>query len=166
MTAETTTKKGLTGWHVLIITAIAFGIVFAVNITFIVLSLETFTGEDVPDAYDRGIAYNDVLDERAAQAALGWTAALGAELTTGTTAAISVDLTDSEGAPVTGAEVTILFRRTTHDGEDTSVTLSELNEGTYTANVELPGAGQWDVRGHAERGANEALDFEDRLWLE
>lgn len=166
MTAETTAKKGLTGWHVLIITAIAFGIVFAVNITFIVLSLDTFTGEDVPDAYDQGLAYNEVLEERAAQAALGWTAALAAELTTGTTAAVTVELADAGGAPVTGAEVSILFRRATHDGEDTRLTLSEAGDGTYTAAIELPGVGLWELRGQATRDAGERLDFEDRLWLE
>ncbi len=159
-------KKGLTGWHVLIITAIAFGIVFAVNITFIVLSLETFTGEDVPDAYDQGLAYNDVLEERAAQAALGWTAALSAEITTGTTAAVTVALADADGAPVTGADVSVLFRRTTHDGEDTSLTLFETGDGTYTAAIELPGAGLWELRGQARRDEGERLDFEDRLWLE
>jgi len=159
-------KKGLTGWHVLIITAIAFGLVFAVNITFIVLSLETFTGETVTDPYERGLAYNQTLEERAAQAALGWTAAFGAELTDGTTARVTVDLADADGAPITGAEVTMLFRRTTHDGEDTTITLAEMEDGTYTGMADLPGAGLWDVRGHASRDEGERLDFEDRLWLE
>lgn len=166
MSAETTAKKGLTGWHVLIITAIAFGLVFAVNITFVVLSLKTFTGEDVTDAYDRGLAYNEVLEERAAQAELGWTARLNAALDEDGLARLTINLSDAAGAPVTGAEVNVLFRRSTHDGEDTTVPLTETGDGTYVAVVALPGLGQWDVRGRAERDAGEALDFEDRLWLE
>jgi nitrogen fixation protein FixH len=120
----------------------------------------------VPDAYDRGLAYNQTLEERAAQAALGWTATFGAELTEGTTTAVTVELADAEGAPVTGAEVTMLFRRTTHDGEDTTFTLTDAGGGAYTAEIDLPGAGLWDVRGHAARDEGERLDFEDRLWLE
>jgi len=166
MTTDSRPKKGLTGWHVLFITLAAFGVVFAVNITFIVLSLETFTGVEVPDAYEQGLAYNQTLEERAEQAALGWTASFGAAQIENGKTHVTVDLADADGAPVTGAAVSILFRRSTHDGQDTTFTLGEVGGGAYAAEVALRGAGLWDVRGHAERDEGERLDFEDRIWLE
>lgn len=166
MTAEAGTKRGLTGWHVLFIVGLAFAMVLAVNITFITLAITTFTGEDVPDAYDRGLAYNDIIEERAEQAALGWTASLGAALDESGAAHVTVNLTDADGAPISGATVTMLFRRSTHEGEDTSALLTDAGDGTYEADVALPGAGLWDVRGRADRDEGERLDFEDRLWLE
>ncbi len=158
-------RRELTGRHVLLIFLAAFALVLAVNVVFITLSLRTFTGEDTPDAYSRGLTYNDVLEERTAQAALGWRAAVTVEA--GDTATlVRVDLTDAAGAPISGAEVTVLFRRPTHEGEDTEAACTEARPGVYTAMVELPGAGVWDARGRAVRGAQERLDFEERLWVE
>jgi len=166
MSNEVTQAKGLTGWHVFYITVMAFGLVFAVNIAFIVLSLKTFTGEVVDDPYSRGVAYNEVIEERAVQAALGWTAALGVRAGETAGTRVTMNLTDAEGAPVLGAEVSIMFRRSTHDGEDTQVSLTEQAPGSYIGEVDLPGAGTWDARGQITRGEDERLDFEDRLWVE
>ena len=166
MSSEATRAKGLTGRHVLITFVMVFGVVFAVNITFVVLSLKTFTGEDVPDAYSRGLAYNEIIEERAAQAALGWTAAFGIASAQNGGTMVTLNLADADGAAISGAEVIIMFRRSTHDGEDMQVSLAERAPGSYVGDVELPGSGTWDARGQITRGEDERLDFEDRLWVE
>lgn len=161
-----TRAKELTGRHVALITASAFALVLAVNVVFITVAVRSFRGEDVPDAYSRGLAYNEALEQRAAQEALGWTAALGTE--TLPTGALQIELTlkDADGQPVAGAEAEILFRRPTHDGEDATLTLNEIAPGIHHGEVALAGAGVWDARGEVTRSKGERFFFEERLWVE
>ena len=158
-------ERKLTGRHVIIIVAIAFTMVLAANITFISLALGTFTGQVTEDPYARGLAYNDLLEEHAAQEALGWNAHVESE-TTDTITQVSIALTDINGFSVPGASVTVQFRRPTHEGQDSVITLMEEAPGLYTAGLTLAAAGVWDVRGRATRGDGERLDFEERIWVE
>lgn len=165
--SEAASKKGkLTGWHVLIIFGVAFSIVFATNFTFIWLALTSFTGMTDDHPYEDGLAYNEVLAERAAQEDLGWTATLSTVEEENGDITISVALHDASDLPVGGADVTLTFWRPTNQGMDTEVALQGLEPGLYTGEVQLPARGNWDVRGAARRDEGEALDFETRIWIE
>jgi nitrogen fixation protein FixH len=71
--------------------------VVAVNAVMVTAALSTFTGVTVGRAYERGRAYNEVLEEAARQDALGWQAqvAFADEV-------LRVRVLDREGHPVPG----------------------------------------------------------------
>ena len=73
---EGESKFRLKGWHVLAGMIAFFGVIFSVNAFFITTALRTFPGEETRRSYVQGLAYNDVIAERQAQAALGWSAAV------------------------------------------------------------------------------------------
>ncbi len=64
----------ITGWHVLAGMILFFSTIIAVNAVFISLAVQSFPGEDQRRSYVQGLEYNDVIAQRRAQAALGWTA--------------------------------------------------------------------------------------------
>ena len=66
--------KRVTGWHVLAVILVFFGVIITVNVIFIIQATRTFRGEDEPRSYVQGLDYNSTLAARAEQAALGWTA--------------------------------------------------------------------------------------------
>jgi len=126
-----------------------FGVIFAVNGTMAYLGAISFTGLTTEQAYEKGRTYNTELARIEVQKKLGWKA----DLQTVPLAAegrhlIELNLVMSEAdlKPVTGGKVDALLVRPTHEGYDQTVTLTETKSGTYSGNVELPLAGQWEVR--------------------
>lgn len=130
----------LTGWHVLGILCVFFGVMLAVNGVFLYNALTTFPGEDVKKSYMQGLNYNDTLAMREAQAQLGWSAAIGVE-----GANIVVHLADREGADVSQQLVTGQLRRETHDDGDQALAFRYVGNGDYVAEVGEVQQGRWLV---------------------
>lgn len=130
-----------------------FGVVLAVNATMIVIALTTWPGLETKDAYQRGLAYNRTIEAAADQAALGWRVDLTFEQTGQRRGVVRLDLADRLGNLLQRAEVRAAFVRPTEDGHDVIVDLPHHQGGRYLAEVELPLAGQWEVRARVvERG--------------
>jgi nitrogen fixation protein FixH len=126
-----------------------FGVIFAVNGTMAYLGAISFTGLTTEQAYEKGRTYNTELARVEAQKKLGWKANLKAvSLPAEGRYLIELNLTmnQADQEPVTGGKVDALLVRPTHEGHDQTVTLTETKSGTYSGNVELPLAGQWEVR--------------------
>ena len=87
----------LRGWHVLVMIIAFFSVTIGVNATFITLALRTHPGEAVPRSYVQGLSYNDTLDRRRAQEALGWTARVNL-----VDRNILVAIAAEDGAPISG----------------------------------------------------------------
>lgn len=162
--------RELTGMHVLAILLAFFGVVFAVNGVMTWVALTTFSGIETPNAYQRGRQYNEVLAAAAAQRALGWQAAietrfgeaaapvLGASgpatpandasgnSAEGQPVEIVLEMTDRDGAPVTGLSGTATFRRPVTRGLDVMATLMPEGAGRYRAAALLPAPGRWEIR--------------------
>jgi nitrogen fixation protein FixH len=132
------------GRHVLATLLGFFGVTVAVNAAFVTYALDTFTGEDVPRPYLRGLAYNETLSAHAAQAKLGWRAIIDVERS-GQGAAIDVVLSDKAGAPQNGLTLSLAFRRPTDAAFDRSFALTGSGDGRYSVRVAAIAAGQWDV---------------------
>lgn len=150
------------GGHVLLGMLAFFAAVIAVNVTFVVLALQSFPGEDVRRSYLQGLNYNQTLADRRAQEALGWTAE-AALVETADGAAVEVTLRDSAGAPLEGAVATGELRWPTSERFDRSLTFTPRGNGRYAAPVEDLAPGRWRLRAHAEQGEDRALDFEAEL---
>ncbi|WP_420349208.1 FixH family protein [Pelagibius sp.] len=157
------------GKHVLAGMLGFFGVIIAVNMVFVYLALDTFTGVTTDSAYRDGLNYNETLADRDTQRSLGWQAAValtdrgvdGEELT--------VTLRDRDGTAVTGLTVTGVLKRPTHDGYDQPVTLAEAAPGEYVTDLALPLRGNWDLTLLAEGGRatdeGTAFEMKTRLWL-
>jgi len=119
-------------------------------------ALSTFSGEDVPTPYMRGLAYNKTLIERAAQQASGWTASIELARVGVTAAAISVAIKSKDGMPRNGLTIDATLRRPTDAALDRTVRLQAGGDGLYRAAVANVAAGQWDVvvRDAASGGAS------------
>ena len=150
--AVTDTGFVLKGWHVWSMLAGFFSAVIAVNALFIVLAVRSFPGEDVPRSYVQGLQYNSVLDARAREAALGWSASAALTTNADQAAEISVVMKDKAGAPILDADVSIELRRAATAREDRSITLTHRGDGVYAATLADLGRGGWRLRGRAVRG--------------
>lgn len=138
------------GWHVGLGLACFFGLVFLVNGTLAYKAISGFDGLEQEDAYRKGRAYNYVLDEMAAQKALGWTTQI--ETTPLTNAAaphstlLTVTFQDAAGAPVRNLDVHGTFWRPVMQGSDERLPLKEIAPGTYTGDFNLAHGGNWEIR--------------------
>lgn len=151
MTAMTDTPEQdepgfrIKGWHVLAGMVGFFGVIITVNIVFITVALDTFPGEDTRRSYVQGLAYNEVLEERAAQAALGWSAS--ANLTADR---VLVEVRDADGAPVRSLRLTGTLRHPANMQLDRDLAFTEVRSGVYAAGVaDLP-EGRWELSAEAE----------------
>ena len=131
-----------------------FLVVVIVNGIMVSFALTTFNGLSTDGAFDRGLAYNEVLAEREAQEALGWRLAAEAEPMGQGVIDVRLQAVDGAGLPVTDARVAVALTRPINDGDDFSVDLSHRGDGLYGALVPVPLYGRWDLRMDIARGGD------------
>ena len=133
----------ITGRHVFIGFAIAFGIIISVNLTLAFNAVKTFPGLKVDNSYVASQKFEDMRQE---QNDLGWT--VHSEIFDGL---LVVKFTDKDGALSPRIELARIGRPT-HVKED--IVLDLTREGDhYVAAVDLA-RGQWilDLKARAEDG--------------
>ena len=157
MTTATSPAGFIKGWHVLAGLVTFFGIIFAVNATMATLALKSFSGEDMQKPYVKGLAFNETLAARAAQAAAGWEATLDAVRGPDGATAVSV-VVAKDGAPVQGLTLTATLKHPARASLDRNVTLQE-KAGAYVATIDGLGAGQWTIALKAEPHTPDATPF-------
>lgn len=125
-----------------------FAVIFVLDGIFVWIAIDTHTGVINENAYETGLAYNDVLARAERDESLGWNADISVE--GGNT--LNVALTDADKAGLAGAAVVAKLVRPTQGGHDFTVALFEGGTGVYTGRADFPMAGQWDVHLRAVRG--------------
>jgi len=123
-----------------------FGVVLIANGTMIAVAISTFTGMETVSAYKKGLSYNKRLAAAEAQEKLGWQGALHTEAGEGDAMVITFVLEDREGAPIAAADIEAHIERPLQDGLDQTLIFNEIASGRYTATVELPLKGQWEIQ--------------------
>ncbi|EGD59117.1 integral membrane protein linked to a cation pump-like protein [Novosphingobium nitrogenifigens DSM 19370] len=126
-----------TGWHMLTILVVFFGIVIAVNVVMARFAISTFGGEVVENSYVASQHFNSWLDEAKAERDLGWNAGIhqnGKQL--------EVSVIDSHGKPLGGAKVTAHVMHPLGLEADRDLTFTEQRPGTYVAPLN---PGRWQV---------------------
>ncbi|MEO3431030.1 FixH family protein [Pelagibius sp. CAU 1746] len=160
----------LTGRHVFFGVVAMFGAIIAVNLVFVYLALDTFTGVTRENPYQDGLAYNKVLEARETLHELGWqgsvTFSKAGSKAGGGTDSVTVTLTDGAGEPLSGLILSGRLRRPTHEGMDQTLAWREDSPGTYGTTVALPGRGNWDLEVTASDGRNPPFEMKTRLWFE
>jgi len=139
------TDKPLTGRKVLIIALAAFGLVIAANMTLLFSSLGSFPGLVVPNSYVASQGYDA---ERQAQIALGWSVA--ARHADGR---LAVTVTDADGAPVRGLQVTATIGKPASQADDVTIGLIPDFEGYVMEAPLAPGLWRIEIEARGEAGA-------------
>ena len=143
----------ITGRQVFAVTAGAFGIIIAVNLTMAYKAISTFPGLEVQNGY---IASQTFDAERRAQEALGWT------LTPAYRAGhLALEFRDADGLPAAVADMSVLVGRTT-ESKDDMTPVFHREGGIYVADVTLP-RGKWMLK--VEARSTDGTVFRQRLDL-
>lgn len=152
----------LRGRHVLLAMLAFFAAIIAVNVSFAIVAVRSFPGEDVRRSYLQGLNFNATIAERRAQAALGWSAAAALSGGPGD-ATVVVYLNTRDGAPLNDATLTGALRWPADARRDHDLTFTRDGDGRYLARVGALQAGRWRLRGRAANAGGGALDFEAEL---
>jgi nitrogen fixation protein FixH len=116
-----------------------------VNAIMVTLALDTRTGIVTEHAYEKGLAYNDVVSATAAQDALGWKGEIILADNT-----LQFILRDAEGKTLTPDTLKATITRPTSEGMDFAATLTEGK-----AMLTFPQKGLWEIRVFATLGAHQ-----------
>lgn len=111
-----------------------------INGIMVMLAFDSFTGLVTENPYEKGIAYNKVVDAANKQAALGWHGKVFYE-----NGILTYTLTDAEKKTLIPQKAIAYCSRPTQEGMDFSVPLT--SEETP---VTFPAQGLWEVRVVAE----------------
>jgi len=145
--------KPLTGRKVFIITASAFGVIIAVNISMAFFAVSTFPGLETKNSY---VASQSFDSDRKAQIALGWSSE--ARIVGDT---IELRILDQAGNPVRPDTLTTLLGRTTVRTEDREPVFDYVG-GRFIAQ-EVLAPGRWELR--LSTTAPDGTAFRQRLDL-
>lgn len=149
-------KQRPDGWWYPWIFVAGFCVVFAVNGFMAYTAVDSWTGLETKDYFNQGSSYNAILEQRAEQDALGWSADLSYESipVAGDPRAgvLRLRFTDKNAEAVNGLYIDAIAMRPTHEGYDQPVIFTFRGDGTYAATATLPLPGLWELRYSATRG--------------
>lgn len=140
--AERTSKPRMRGGHVLMILVGFFGAIVAVDGFMVYRAVSTFGGVETPDAYRKGVAYNESIAKDAQQSLLGWSdkVTIG-----GSPQRLQVSLRDKSEAAVAGKHMVATLGRPATDRYDQTLTLSETAPGIYETALPATSEGTWII---------------------
>ncbi|MBT5194392.1 MAG: FixH family protein [Rhodospirillaceae bacterium] len=142
----------ITGRKVLVAMLSFFGVIIAVNITFVYFALQSWPGLAVDKAFERGRDYNQTLNAARHQDTLKWQSRVALTALSGGKARVTVQLRTTDDAAIDGLPVSLILRRPVHEEADRQLTLSGEGSGNYSATLVLAGNGAWDAEVRAGTG--------------
>lgn len=119
-----------------------FLVIFIVDGAMVTVAIKTHTGTITEHPYEKGLAYNTVVDAENKQEELGWNGVISYH-----DKQISFVLRDKSGQEIKPDKATVALTRPTQAGMDFSVELKNS-----TANIDFPIKGLWEVRIYATKG--------------
>ena len=122
-----------------------FVFIGAINAIMVTLALDTSTGVTTEHAYEKGLAYNEVVSATAAQEALGWKG----EIILLADNTLQFTLRDAEGKLLTPDTLKARLTRPTSEGMDFAATLTGGK-----APLAFPQKGLWEIRVFATLGTH------------
>jgi len=116
-----------------------FFIVGAVDAFFVYMALDTNTGLVTENPYEKGLAYNKLLDKAKSQPPVKDEASYE-------NGVFQWKISRGQNDPILHADITIKFIRPVKDGYDFEIKLQEKNNGTYEEKVDFPLPGLWTAK--------------------
>jgi nitrogen fixation protein FixH len=126
-------------------------IVVAANGIMVYFAVSSWAGVTVAQPYQRGLAYNRVIEAAAREQALGWTAEASVQRDG---AEIWVELRDATARPLSDVAIDAVLLRPLASAAPIPVTLRAQGQGRYAGAVEPLQRGQWELRLAVTRGAD------------
>ncbi len=120
-----------------------FFTVGAVDAFFVYTALNTNTGLVTEHSYEKGLAYNKLLDKAKSQPVIS-------EKATYENGIFQWKISNTQEGPIQNADVAVKFVRPVKDGYDFETTLRDKNDGTYEQNVDFPLPGLWIAKMSAQ----------------
>ncbi|WP_417317006.1 FixH family protein [Emcibacter sp.] len=160
------TPKRITGKTVLIWLIGFFLVVFAVNGVMAWIALDSWNGLATDNAYRKGLAYNEEIEQDRLQKMSGWKLHIASPFKTqkGSTLGISLLRPDDAATPAT---LLVQFRRPIVEGYDFEMTLplTAEKDGSflYQAPVDLPLPGVWEITAIAKSDNETKYILRDRI---
>ena len=114
-----------------------FGVIVAVNAVFITTALKTHSGVVTKQPYEKGLAYDEILQAAQNQPDLQQEAIYE-------NGVLRWSLKTEDGQPL-NADVSALLVRPVQGGYDYEAPLLKIGNGIYEAALELPMKGRWDA---------------------
>ena len=165
MTVMSKSKRQDGWWYPWLFVA-AFGVIIAVNGTMAYIAVDSWTGLETEQPFQRAQAYNAELAQKSMQTQLGWNASAQFEpapiADNAHAGVVHLSITDREGRGVSGLSVETLAVRPIQEGFDQSLIFAERSPGTYVASIQLPLPGQWELRFTATR-ADDVFKMRQRI---
>lgn len=126
-----------------------FGFIAAVNAAMVTMAVRTHSGLVTDHPYEKGLAYNEVVEAEKTQEKLGWKGVVELRHSRegGNLFAIFFSLHDQNGNPITPTKSTATITRPTEQGMDFTAELT----GKETP-ITFPAKGLWDVQVDASVG--------------
>ena len=135
---------------------IAFFISFMTPVIgFAVLAFKVAPSEVTQNAYEKGVAYNEILKAEAAQQALGWTITNKVNLNAPGGPALELMIKDQKGAALEGLTGEVRFIHPAHSKHDQNLTLSGGKDGLYSLPITDIGSGNWWVHVSLAKGKDQ-----------
>ena len=147
------TERQITGRHVFLGFAAAFGLIIAVNVYMAFSAVSTFPGLEVKNSY---VASQEFNERKAAQEALGWTVTA-----VHLKGMLYLNINDENGTPVVPKELHAVVGRATSIAEDVEPAFT-FNGQAHVAQIDLAD-GNWNIRMKAI--AEDGTEFIQRVIL-
>ena len=144
-------KRG-TWWPIAVTTVLATTV--AANIWVMRVASDDPSFAIEPDYYRKAIEWDSTLAQARQDSILGWrlTPELRVIAATGKTR-LSATLTDSTGAPISGAVVRVSALPVARANEVHELTLASAGAGEYSAQLDSRREGQWELRFDVQAGS-------------
>lgn len=152
----------ITGGHVLAALLGFFALIIAANAAFLYFAVKTFPGEKEKKSYRQGVQFNEVLEARAAQDALGWRASIDTIVREGEAVTLVVSFATGNAAPLDGLSVTGALVRPASTEGARDVAFAPAGAGRYEA-VVAADAGAWDLSVTASSSSGARFEFTNRI---
>ncbi len=123
-----------------------FLIVFASIGTMMYIAVNSMSGLETEEPYEKGIAYNETIARARAQEAANLSVSIAADPQPDKLVRLSVRIRDAKDNPYMEKMVSVLFFRPTKEGFDKKINLKEKKPGVYRGNIMLPLRGIWDLK--------------------
>lgn len=119
-----------------------FVVIAGVLFTFAYVAITTYRGVVTDHAYEKGIAYNDVIARAQAQDGKGWASTINVNART-----MTFRLIDAHGNTIRADTVKLTMFRPTQAGIDRDYMMHAQPDGNFTADIsDLPAIGAWEAR--------------------
>ncbi|ABD85589.1 FixH family protein [Rhodopseudomonas palustris] len=165
MSKPVTSPRPLTGGVVLASLLAFFAVVLGVNMTMMLLAIETLPGTEVDSAYSASIRYSNEIAAARDQAQRDWRVNARVERQPDGSASLRVEARDRNGAPLAGLTFSGRLERPADKRADKEVILAEIGDGVYRGNAVGVSPGQWDLVIEGDSTGNRMFLSKNRLVL-